>query len=64
MQAARALPVPDAAAEAAAPAPTVPAATTATKRRKPRLAVVKSAPVKPPIKTLRATPARARRRAA
>jgi WS/DGAT/MGAT family acyltransferase len=65
MQAARALPVPDAAAEAAAPAPTVPAA---TKRRKPRLAVVKTAPVKTPIKapikTPRAAPARARRRAA
>ena len=68
MQAARALPVPDAAAEAAAPAPIVPVATTATKRRKPRLAVVKTAPVKTPlkatIKTPRATPTRARRRAA
>jgi len=61
MQAARALPLPAAAAEAAAPAPTVPAA---TKRRKPRLAVVKTAPVKAPIKTPRAAPARARRRAA
>ena len=65
MQAARALPVPAAAAEAAAPAPTVPAA---TKRRKPRLAVVKTAPVKTPIKapikTPRTAPARARRRAA
>jgi hypothetical protein len=61
MQAARALPVPDAAAEAAAPAPTVPMA---TKRRKPRLAVVKTAPVKTPIRTPRAAPARARRRAA
>jgi hypothetical protein len=65
MQAARALPVPDAAAEAVAPAPTVPAA---TKRRKPRLAVVKAAPVKAPVKTPRAAPApapaRARRRAA
>ena len=47
MQAARALPVPDAAAEAPAPAPTVP---TATKRRKPRLAVVKAVPVKTPLK--------------
>jgi hypothetical protein len=36
----------------------------ANKRRKPRLAVVKTAPVKPPVKTPRATPARARRRAA
>jgi hypothetical protein len=40
----------------------------ATKRRKPRLAVVKTAPVKTPIKapikTPRAAPARARRRAA
>jgi WS/DGAT/MGAT family acyltransferase len=65
MQAARALPVPDAAAEAASPTPTVPAA---TKRRRPRLAVVKSAPVKKPIKapikTPRAAPARARRHAA
>jgi hypothetical protein len=64
MQAARALPLP-AAAEAATPAPTVPAA---TKRRKPRLAVVKTAPVKTPIKapikTPRTAPARARRRAA
>jgi diacylglycerol O-acyltransferase / wax synthase len=62
MQAARALPVPAAATEAPAPAPTVHAAATAraTKRRKPRLAVVKAAPVKAP----RAAPARARRRAA
>ena len=61
MQAARALPVPDAVADAATPAPTVP---TATKRRKPRLAVVKAPPVKTPVKTPRAAPARARRRAA
>jgi len=62
MQAARALPMPAATAETAAPAPTVPAATAAraTKRRKPRLAVVKAVPAKAP----RATPARARRRAA
>jgi diacylglycerol O-acyltransferase len=61
IQAARALQVPDAAAEAPAPAPTVP---TATKRRKPRLAVVKAVPVKTPLNTPRAAPARARRRAA
>ena len=61
MQAARALPVPDAPVEAAVPAPTVPIA---TKRHKPRLAVVKTAPAKTPIKTPRAAPARARRRAA
>ena len=48
MQAARALPVPEAAAEAAAPAPTVPVASTPIKRRKPRLAVVKTVPVKTP----------------
>ena len=61
MQSARALPVP-AAAEAQAPAPTVPvpAVPAATQRRKPRLQVVKAAPAKTP----RATPARARRRAA
>ena len=73
MQAARALPVPEAAAdEAAAPAATPPAAT--KRRTKPRLAVVKAAdpPVKAPTKTPRVTPAkaprttaaRARRRAA
>ena len=61
MQAARALPVPDAVADAATPAPTVP---TATKRRKPRLAVVKAPPVKTPVKTPRAARTRARRRAA
>jgi len=63
MQAARALPVPDAAAEDAAPTPT-PTVPTATKRRKPRLAVVKTAPVKTPVKPPRAAPARTRRRAA
>src|SRR6185503_4129049 len=61
MQAARALPVPATAVEVAAPAPTVPPV---TKRHKPRLAVVKTAPAKTPIKTPRAAPARARRRAA
>jgi len=62
MEAARALPVPDVAVQAAAaPAPVAPAA---TKQRRPRLKVVKAAPVKTPVKTPRAAPARARRRAA
>jgi WS/DGAT/MGAT family acyltransferase len=63
MDAARALPVPAAATGAAAPAPTMPAAT-ATKPRKPRLKVVQPVPVKAPMKTPRAASARTRRRSA